>query len=130
MLATSARDSSSAFYAADSGIECAAYGELKRDAFRLSSDNTANMGCSLTPTPNFTSKPAFSVMLTSGVFVFHAKFDNTCAVVTVTKTINSDGTVTTRIESRGYNTGWASSPANTCTVTSAKRVERAIHLKY
>lgn len=137
LLATSARDSSLAFYAADSGIECAAYGELLKNAFDLSGANTGLLNCNFAPVPVV----VVSDITNGKQFVFDVNVSNTqttggpCASVIIQKTTDPvTGIIQTNIDSRGYNTGWASN--GTCAVSnpnrllSAKRVERAIHLRY
>jgi hypothetical protein len=133
LIATSARDSSSALYAADSGIECAKYSE-SLGAFDLTSDKTASFGCNGVPHSAITRTVPDNANGRLGTFVFHARFgtnSTSCAIVTVTKTTVNSKTKTTII-SRGYNIGWrppASQGApdiGPCDVASAKRVERGL----
>ena len=134
LIATSTRDSSSALYAAESGLECAFFGDMAiRDAFDTGTDQTSQLGCSV----------PYKFVLVSlntpgsgeGKFIFHAKFGTTgssCSVVTLTKEFEDVGGVErlrTTIDSRGYNTGWlpgATPLIGTCDVASAKRVERGL----
>lgn len=130
LLATSTRDSSSALYAADGGIECAVYGEIN-GAFTTDADNTNKLGCAL---PNV--KTHFETVDISndpeGRFIFHIKLGsqgNSCAVVTIIKSV-ATGELVETIDSRGYNVGWTDDSGGFCTVGSPKRVERALRLTY
>ena len=129
LLTTSSRDSASALYAADGGIECAVYGEMN-GAFTTDVDNTSKLGCA---EPNVkTNFQSISLNDPEGSFVFYIKLGldcNSCAVVTVTKAI-VDGALTETIDSKGYNIGWTDNNGGSCTVGSPKRVERALRLTY
>jgi hypothetical protein len=125
LIATSARDSSEAFYASDGALECALLANYN-GAFSVPVDpSILNTSCT-NGEINFTS-------LANSPFVFHIKpGDGPCATVTVTKTsvpIGSDTIIRTDIDARGYNTGWNNSD-DTCTVNSAKRVERNLRYSY
>lgn len=142
LLSSGARDSSAAFYAADSGLECAIYadsnGHVGGDVFNPGSDNTGNLStsCKVSPVWPPGGKPASFHTPTSGdpvTFIYEAKFGSvvggSCAIVTVTKTADSDGNPRTVIFSKGYNTGWDNN-ANRCNLQSVKRVERAIQYAF
>jgi hypothetical protein len=134
LIATSTRDSTAALYAADSGLECALFGEsglmngARRNAFDTGIDRTQYLGCNvaISPITRSVQNPDDG----TGTFVFHAKFateGTACAVVTVSKTLLNNRIKTT-IVSRGYNTGWKPITSNTgtCETASAKRVERGL----
>lgn len=120
-IAASGRESQYAFYAADSGAECALFWDVKNSsgisAFATSSPS--NINCN--QDQNNPSNPSPSLVGGSldGKSTFTIRFlpDPYCAVVTVTKP--SDGT--TKIESLGYNT---------CDTTNPRRVERAVRVTY
>ncbi len=124
-LSAAARESHLAFYAADSGWECAFYHDRKRPAvFATSTDSRA--------IPNPTSircrDIVFFVSATRAAFsatsVFTVPLDGTaCAKVNVSKNDdNRDKIPTTVIESRGRND---------CTTNpNPNRIERAIRVKY
>jgi Tfp pilus assembly protein PilX len=120
-IAASGRESQYAFYAADSGAECALYWDVKNptgiSAFATSTVTTINCNQNLSNPSNPTPTSVGGSM--SGVSTFTLKFlpDTFCAVVTVTK--DNDGT--TKIESLGYNT---------CDTTNPRRVERAVRVTY
>jgi len=105
LLATSARDSSSAFYAADSSIEYALYHDSLGDY---------DMAGQLT--------------YTETVHIPTGSGGDSCAIVIINKTITS-GTLTITFDSRGYNIGW-DSVTSQCDENSPKRVERALLLTY
>lgn len=130
-LSASGRESQFAFYAADSGIECAFYIDFVGTGFPTSTDSTvpnsvscgSHSGLVLTPvssdSQNFVS--SFTLNLA----------DNTCAVVTVSK--SPDGSLNlsperyddfsdTRLESRGQN--------DCVNLNNPNRVERAIRSIY
>ncbi|MDP3962576.1 MAG: hypothetical protein Q8Q03_01800 [bacterium] len=139
LLATSARDSSSAFYAADSGIECAAYGEWVTKAFDLDDDRTSFLGCNFNPVPS----PVLENIPNGKKFTFDINVTSAnasggpCASIVITKIKDQiTGIIKTSIDSRGYNTGWSTANGGSCSISnadallSAKRVERAIQLRY
>jgi hypothetical protein len=129
LIATSTRDSAAAFYAADGGLECAIY-NLNNDVFNITTDNTGNFDCDIPHGAITHTTPASTDMYT-----FHAKLGGqvtSCAVVTVTQESVDQGDGTTKlvttVKSLGYNTGWDSTTL-TCSIGSAKRVERGLSYK-
>ena len=135
LIATSARDSSSAFYAADSGVECALFADQSGN-FNTAVDNTASFKCAVPY--SFIVTPAFAPGNQVGTFTFYLGFGSpvkACATVSVTKQRRTDGSIKTIIDSSGYNLGWVAdvvTPATkgTCIQASPKRVERAIVYSY
>lgn len=112
-LSASARESQHAFYAADTGIECAIYWDVRGidgvSAFSTTtSGQTINcVGKAVTPTETGNDS----------TFTFDFTPDNPyCASVKVAKSGNL-----TIIESRGYNT---------CDPLNRRRVERAVRVGY
>ena len=111
-LSSMGRESQIAFYAADAGIECFFYWEIKhpppltKSAFEPEGvTNTIN--CAGNDIQISGSSP----------YIFNLPLsDNSCAKIKVTKS-----GLTTTVESRGYNT--------TCESTSPFKVERAIKLE-
>ncbi|OHA88715.1 MAG: hypothetical protein A2653_00230 [Candidatus Zambryskibacteria bacterium RIFCSPHIGHO2_01_FULL_43_25] len=120
-ISSSSRDSQAAFYAADSGIECALYWDVKgvggQSAFATSTVNQISCG-------DTTNNPGNSNISVGGSMTssFHLDFlpEPFCADVSVTKDYVS-GLPTTHIESRGYNN---------CDPNNLRRVERAIKADY
>lgn len=112
ILSSSARESQFAFYAADSGIECALYWDIKRGPISTT-----------TPTPiscNGTDMTVGGVGYgVPSVFSFDFLPDESyCVDVTVIKNETHPRTV---LKSRGYNT---------CDTTNPRRIERAIEATY
>lgn len=136
LLTASARDSAAAFYAADSGLECAIRADDK-GAFVVENytdftpilNASCNVGVGssqvVTNYPSSATDP-------SPLFSFDARFGGTaaagpCAIVTIDKTPDANENPHTVIIARGYNTGWDGSH---CAALSARRVERAIKYAY
>ncbi len=132
LLATASRESVLAFYAADTGFECA----LIRDSY-IATSSTAGISIecinqSITMFPTFPNNDNGT-----GLFTFDIRMGSnskSCAKVTVLKyyELNSNLGIyapASRIESRGYNTGWDTN-TNTCSINSPNRVERAIRYTY
>jgi hypothetical protein len=124
LLSSSGRESQFAFYAADSGIECALYWDTKDDAFSTSSPAT-QVSCGgetvdLTKTydPNPVDNPGHPRETTTFSFSFDGSVSEPCADVKVTK--NYYPTAST-LESYGHNT---------CVLTDPLRLERAIRVTY
>ena len=139
LLSSSARDSTTALYAADSGLECAIYNS---NAFSTSSPDTVNFDCMSTnfisdnPNPLSLASSTVTYDTQAGKFTFNIKMpeSNACAVVTVTEFSQVDPDLSnqlvpkTTIESYGYNLGWGTnaSGVNDCSSPSPRRVERAL----
>ncbi len=118
LISASGRESQHAFYAADTGVECALYWDVKNptgiSAFATST--SSNITCASTPATvggGGDSNPTsiFSFTLTPGPY---------CATVKVTK-VYLGSVLRTTIESKGYNT---------CDLSNPRRVERAVRAIY
>jgi len=125
ILSSSSRESQLAFYAADTGGECALYWDIKGGTFAtstilgasgilcLESDITTN---TIDSSPN---SWIVSITDTTSYAKFRVNFTNgACAEVTVNKDFTAPQTT---IESRGYNT---------CDLTDIRRVERGLIVTY
>ncbi len=142
ILSMSSRESQFAFYAADSGIECAMYWDFKNlepdlDGNQISisafdkNSNGANVNCNGAGNIANWTKPLPSrsgnIITTDTSFdIKNLNSSDGCVSVFVKKTENVDGlgnitSITTNIESRGYNT---------CDVNNPRRVERGIETNY
>ncbi len=118
LLSGSGRESQFAFYAADSGIECALYWDNEQNAFATSSSLTElACGGSIVPLTR-TFDGGTSVLTTTFTFNLDGGVTRPCASLSVRKMINPNQTV---IESLGYNT---------CVTTNPIRLERAIRVQY
>lgn len=120
-LTSSSRESQFAFYAADTGIECALYWDVRNPSYSAFSTSTpstiyCNQDANNNPNPE---NPIVGGNGGNPPTSFTVKFlpDPYCAIVTVTKFDNGN----TRIESKGYNT---------CDSTNLDRVERAVKVTY
>lgn len=122
LISNAARESQTAFYAADSGMECALFWDAKnpggdKSAFATSSPpSTTTISCN-----KDANNPGneWNVGLTPVSVIEYITFlpEPYCAKVTVTKNPNG----TTVIESLGYNT---------CDPVNPRRVERAVRASY
>src|SRR3990167_856492 len=128
-ISSISRDSQAAFYAADSGIECALYWDLKNTGVSAFATSTAatNVNCNNKSVPVTKVWNAGTGYGTSTLSFDFSSADTYCATVSIVKRY-SGGNLTTRIESRGYNVGTASGGA--CTSNKARRVERAVLVTY
>lgn len=104
-LSSSARESVIAFYAADSGAECALYWDIQQDSFV----GNKQISCEGKIFQLAGSGPWTIILDTLGN-------GSSCSTVRVTKVGE-----TTTIESRGYNT---------CDTGNPRRVERAVRVIY
>lgn len=150
LLSSNARESQYAFYAADSGLECAVYNDYYKNAFAGA------------PNPSLTCKGVSPVIFSSSDlgnnrnvyrYIFRMPIENSdvvsavpqmCADVIVEKDIteikapDSEGALitvgtraTTTIDSRGYNVGWNPDPdpaKRDCSKASVRKVERSLRL--
>ena len=111
VISTSARESQLAFYAADTGVECAIYWDVKNPSGFSAFSTSTGSTISCNGTDSFVGGSSVSV------FEINLFPDPYCARVRVEKF--NDGT--TRIESKGYNS---------CDSSNSRRVERAIKVSY
>jgi hypothetical protein len=130
---TSAKDSNDAFFAADTGAECALYYDLigTQSFFGIVNPigqpgTTVSTYCAGTSI-NLNNGSTIPDPVGPWTFYVYPLGENgkACAVVTVSKTTNPD---TTSIVSLGYNTGGDTS--SDCTSSVPNRVERRIELNY
>lgn len=121
-LSSIGRDSQFAFYAADSGLECALYWDIRGGAFATSTESDTPSSGVLCADQDIAESWDVVKLSSSAETSFTISFlpEGFCAIVVVLKTDN-EGTIETVIESRGYNT---------CDVSSKRRVERAIRMSY
>ena len=113
-----ARESQYAFYAADTGIECALYWDVKNStgvsAFATTTGTVIDCNKDVTnPDNEWLVGGSYTSVIENITFLP----DPYCARVTISKGI--DGT--TEIESQGYNT---------CDPNNPRRVERAVRVTY
>jgi len=119
-LGTSARDTNDAFFAADTGIECALVND-KAGSATFVAPGAANVACLGGNIPLSGPAPTWSFVITG-----LGSTGQSCSRVTVNKdTVSQAPYVVTTLNAKGYNIGDAS-----CTSTNLNRVEREIILKY
>ncbi len=136
IISTAGRESQFAFYAADTGVECALYWDFKApsgSAFATSSDSvtyglvpSSGIKCN---SHDIAAGPPVETIITNGnrattTFGFDFSPQPYCAIVVVGKSPGA-----TIIESHGYNIGTLSSgPA--CLTDNPRQIERAIRVRY
>lgn len=130
LLASSARESIIAFYAADTGLRCAAYLDPNKFTVR-SSDyiNQQDSTCSGHQITTSDKGAPYDFIDGMHTYTFDVNINNQSCATIVLKSNSTE----TNIESRGYNLGWdssAGSGAGRCNKASPRRVERAIHYRY
>lgn len=113
ILSSLGRDSQFAFYAADTGAECALYWDYRHDVFIVGTTTAMCDGQLLAPIPPVVYDQPVS-------FQFDLN-NQLCTVVTVIK-YTPGGANETRIDSRGYNTSCAT------IATNPRALERAIEI--
>ncbi len=117
LISNSGRESQLAFYAADTGMECALYWDANApsgiSAFATSTGTIISCNKDLQNTGNEWVVGGSSVSVIDTITFLPEPY---CATVTVTKNGNE-----TLIEARGYNT---------CDPANPRRVERAVRADY
>jgi len=126
LISYAGRESKEAFYAADAGLECALYHDLKIENFFPvpggSLSTAGNINCNNnTITANFPT-------VTSQIVVseFSYNISGSCVIVAVQKSTGSGGNIDTNVVSRGYNTTCSGGIPN----SGARNVERALEANY
>jgi Tfp pilus assembly protein PilE len=114
-LSSAGRESQFAFFAADSGIECALFADSKQDAFATTSVLTeVNCGIATSSLARVTTGTDY---ITTFAFTLGGGSNKQCVNIKVTR----KDPKRTIIESYGHNT---------CDLTSSVRLERAIRVTY
>lgn len=117
-LSSSGRESQFAFYAADSGIECALYWDYQQDAFSSTSPQQPECAGAEVTNYNVNFDAGSGTYTTTFSFALGPTTADPCTDVTVTR--NYTPTRTT-VVAAGYNT---------CVTTNPRRIERAIRVRY
>ncbi|MEK7530880.1 MAG: hypothetical protein AAB573_03345 [Patescibacteria group bacterium] len=115
LLSSAGRESQFAFFAADTGIECALYYDSKFDAFSTSSP-LVDVSCGAASSTLVREIVGTSATTTFS-FQLSSSITRPCVTVIVAKSVPAK----TKIESAGYNT---------CVTTNPRRIERAIRVTY
>jgi hypothetical protein len=122
---TSAKDTDNAFYAADTGIECAEINDKTTPNYFPVSGPATKITCASSTANNIT--PVFTSATNSYDFVVTGLGTNnaSCAKVNIKKMVNADSSVSTTIIAKGYNIG-----DETCSSTDPNRIERELQVSY
>jgi len=144
LLTTGAEQSQYAFYAADTGYECALYQDLQNASFTSTTtgSNLFTVNCGVTgsspaiyPSEVTVSAGPAGVNTAEYDYVFNVPVSQvgSCAAITVKKTLDTSSstnvTASTTVFSDGFNVGWESSPGD-CNGFSISKVERALVASY
>lgn len=129
LLSGSARESQFAFYASNTGVECALYWDIQGGptggiVFATSSASALETGPTVTCAEKELSTNVFESNNTSASTKFRLEFNEVpyCVDVVVTKDYNAaQGKIYTTIDSYGYNT---------CDTDNARRIERGLQVNY
>ena len=126
-LSSIGRDSQFAFYAADTGAECALYWDVRHQSFPTSPSRTADISCD--------NQDKTTTVTTSGdgiISTFQFAPNGYCVNVSVNKSTNVDtGDVATTVHADGFSTH-VTDP-NTCTAAikaDRRALQRSVELKY
>lgn len=129
IISSAGRESQFAFYAADTGIECAFYWDFKygvNSAFATSSASNppaSGIRCNGQDIAAAPWSVVSDATRATTTFAFNFSPQPYCAIVTINKWGG-----TTTLEARGYNIGTVSGA--TCISSNVRRVERAIRVRY
>ena len=117
-ISSSEAESQHAFYAADTGLECALYWDVQNPTgvSAFATTTTSTIFCNK-DVSNPTNQWVVGGVTTSTISRINFLPDPYCTIVTVVKAKNG----TTKIESLGYNT---------CDPANQRRVERAVRATY
>jgi Tfp pilus assembly protein PilX len=119
LISASGRESQHAFYAADTGIECALFWDVKNpdagvSAFATTTSSAIHCNRDANNSSNQWNVGGSYTSIVGPITFLPEPF---CAVVTVTKDMSGN----TLVESKGYNT---------CDLNNPRRVERAVRARY
>jgi Tfp pilus assembly protein PilE len=128
LLSSSARESITAFYAADSALECAVYHD-NEGKFSFAKD-LGSVKCVGNIIKNISDVSTGANSTISYEVSLKPNSENS-TMTTCAKVVRTYDSTTKVVEfvSRGYNMGW-NSTGNTCSDPSPRRVERALHYTY
>jgi len=119
-LTQAGRDSQIAFYASNTGIECALFHDLRNDAFNPDIVGDPTIECVGRDVSIDAPGVGVQRTFTSGDFWLTDDQNGPCFNLTIIKD-ELNGDIVTTTESRGYNT---------CTPNSPRRLERALRATY
>jgi len=114
ILSSIGRDSQFAFYAADTGAECALYWDLRQDRFSATSSPWNDLAC------DQQNLGPIQFIEYGTPMTFEYQPSGYCARVSVTKFTDNS----TKVDARGYNTSCIT------IATNPRALERAVELAY
>ena len=117
ILSSLGRDSQFAFYAADTGAECALYWDFRHDIFSATSSAWLGKTC------DSQDLGPIQFVAYDQPMVFQYDPNGYCSIVSVTK-YTPGSPESTRIDSRGYSTSCAT------IATNPRALERAVEIFY
>jgi hypothetical protein len=123
-FSASVKESDNAFYAADTGAECALYNDETSSNSFVQSGGTGNITCLNSTVPITQSG---SLPLLSWVFKVAnmSSAGGSCAIVTLTRDFTNPSYPISVLDSQGYNVGDGS-----CNSSNTNRTEREVQLNY
>ena len=139
LLSSSARESTTAFYTADSGIECALYQDDTLGVFSKTAQPSSILPISCMGNSSIPVNVNISGYTSTYNFDVKMQDNGSSACSSVTVAVNTHWKVDSQVPggfdaqtvvtSKGYNLGW-NSTSKTCSDASPRRVERAIVYTY
>lgn len=126
VIANAGEASQHAFYAADSGMECALYWDVRNPSGRSAFSTSTPTNPITCNNKNIIVAPVVNGGTGFGTTTITFDFtptDSYCVTVSIAKwyTLSAPRTLRTKIESKGYNT---------CSASNPRRVERAVRATY
>jgi len=120
ILSSIGRDSQFAFYAADTGAECALYWDVRYQSFPTSTPRTAEITCDAQA-----KTTAFTTSGSDIISSFQFATNGYCVNVSVKKsTDGSTGAIATTVHADGFSTNCEA------VATSPRALQRSVELKY
>jgi len=127
VLASAAKESNYAFYAADTGLECALYWDVHHSPSAFADNSTLSIPCDSTNNINL-GDPLYNTAGTLYSFPLSLDNGNSCAQVTVDK--HAENNTATQITSQGYNVSCTDVENARQSLSDTKIVERAEGVTY
>lgn len=137
IISYAGRDSRIAFYAADTGVECALFYDLKGGpdgTFRFGTPGVpGSTGVSCASVATFQAADDDGSQAITTFYFNPSSSPASCAIVRVMKTDAGGGEIDTRIESRGYNNNCDENEGETLNpvvLESMRNLERSFRVTY
>jgi len=123
-FSASVKDSDNAFYAADTGAECALYNDQTASNTFVQSGGGSTITCLNTPV-NVTQTGSSPLLTWTFNIANMSSSGGSCAAVTLTRDFTNPSYPITVLDSKGYNVGDGS-----CNSSNPNRTEREVQLNY